>query len=333
MREGSDGPLERSPISCDGIAIERQTGRGTNAEEQGTIAKVSLITVVFSNQASASIRKEALHEAPSGDSSIAIQGELIGSVIEHVTAKGKRPAGKAGCVDAEFVAGRGGSAFGCTREWGLAGFAGHFFELFRCGRRSIVTQFAQPIHVVIHHFHGTVGGQAKALIVEQGEHVLGEEAREEISLVFGGKTIHGVVDQFIHIKHGVCQLIGCHLVLIANNDIRDFRSIQQWQHLVEDLAITASVLSCHRDAVFVGRIEVRNDLCDCSFTGIASVLMPPNNFLRRNHVRPWIFFSGFSGRSFSWGFGRGFSFRRSLGGFFGGGRRRRSAGAQHQRGN
>jgi len=122
------------------------------------------------------------------------------------------------------------------------------------------------------------------------------------------QTISGVIDQLVHIEHGICQLIGRDLVLVANYYIGNIGGVKDGQHLVEDIAVASSVLSGDGDAVLVSRIKVRDDLGDGSFTSFTSMLMPPNNFLGGNNFGPWIDHWGFS-----WCFGwfndyRGFSF-------------------------
>jgi len=332
VRDSGYAPLEGGSISANSIAVIKQTGGRTNGKEQSAVAEIGLVAVVFGDEACAAISKQALDESPGLHGGIAVQGELVGGVIEHVAAEREGPAGEARGINAQLITSGRSCTFSGTTKGGHSGFAGHFFELFGSGGRGIVAKFFQPVHVVVHDFHGAVGGQAKALVVEQGEHVLGKEAGEEIILLFFGYTVFGMVDQFVHIEHGVCQLIGRDLILVANNHIGHIRGVQDRQHLVEDIAIASGIFRRYFDAVGIGGVEVLYNFCNRGFAFGAGVLVPPNNFFGGNNASPRINHWGF-GRGFchDWSFGRGFGHDWGLG--RGGGFCCFSASAEHQGGN
>ena len=230
---------------------------------------------------------------------------MVGSVVKHVPAKSEGPAGKAGSVNAQLITDRRSRAGSCAAEGGNRSLAGHLFKLLGRGWRPVVAKLSQPVLVVIQDFHRTVGGEAKALTSKQREYVLGEETGEEIILFFFSQAVFGMVNQFVHVKHSVSQLIGRDLILIANHHIRDIRGVQDGEHLVEDITIAASVFGSDFDAVFVGIVEVVHNFLDCGFAGGTGVLMPPHNFLGWHDIRPGI--------NLGRGFGRGFSHNRGFG--------------------
>ncbi len=290
--DGRNGPSMAGAFAG-GSAVVGQARAGANGEEQGAIAKVSLVAVGFGDELGAVIGEQTLQEGHGVDSGLAVVGKFALFVIIDIATKGEGPGSEAGSIDAQLVTiGAFSSSFG---EGSGSGFAGHFFELLGGLGSGGVTQLGQPVLIVVQDFHGAVGGEAQAGIAKVGEDILSEEAREEVGLIFSREAPLFAVDQGVHVNQRVSQLVGSSLVLVSNNQIGNIGSVQDGQHFVEDISIGALVFGGHGDAILIGLVEFINNGQQGFFASLG-VIVPENNALaRRINASPFVNNGGFGG--------------------------------------
>ena len=166
---------------------------------------------------------------------------------------------------------------GGTTEWLIACLPAHTGELFPGLRRAVVTQFLQPVDVVIQNLERAVGRKADlrpvggAILFHEGGHVIVEFLRLQPPLRRADIAIQVDETPGLVVEQG--------LILVGDDQVRQRSSLQPGQHLVVDIAVAPRILALHGYSVPVRAVELGDQGLQ-RLLALLGMLVPENELYR-----------------------------------------------------